>query len=190
MQCSIRGLMGAVLVVAFGLVAVRGASPPARWLVATATCLFGLVELLTASARPRWRFAGTTFACVGSLYLALCFGPGLDLSVVTYLPSSAALDRLFTVLFPESYIEEVALREYCTCHDCIAGVRYGLQARFLPPGHVVCALLAAALSGLAAWGLSSHREVGLRNEVGAEPNHDGLESAKPDLQSMFKKPRG
>jgi hypothetical protein len=177
MQCSIRGLMGAVLVVAIGLLAVRGATPPARWLVATPTCLFGLVVLLTASARSQWRFAWTTFACVGSLYLALCFGPGLDLSVVTYLPSSAALDRLFTVVFPESYIYDVALREYCTCHDCIAGVRNGLQARFLPPGHVVCALLAAALSGLVAWGLSSYREVGLRNEVGAKPN-DALQRTR------------
>jgi hypothetical protein len=157
MRSSIRGLMGAIPVVAFGLLAIRGAAPPARWLVTGATCLFGLIGLLTASTRRRSRFAWAAFAWGGSLYLALCFGAGLDLREVEYLPSSAALDRLFPALFPQSYVYDLALRAYCTCHDCLAGVRNGLQARFLAAGHVVCALLAAALSGLAALGLSLPR---------------------------------
>jgi hypothetical protein len=151
MRSSIRGLMGAIPVVAFGLLAIRGATPPARWFVTGATCLFGLIGLLTASTRRRWRFAWAAFAWGGSLYLALCFGPSLDLREVEYLSSSAAFDRLFPVFFPQSYVYDLALeREYCTCFDCVAGVRNGLQAGFLAAGHVVCALLAATLSGLAA----------------------------------------
>jgi hypothetical protein len=170
MRSSVRGLMGTIPVVGIGLLAVRGATPPAHWFVAAATCLFGLVGLLTASARRRWRFAWAAFAWGGSLYLALCFGPGIDLPYVDYLPSSAALDRLFPVLFPEDYVYDRAYSEYCTCHECLDRVRGELQAIFLPAGHVVSAVLAASLSGLAAWGWSSYSEASAQDRAGAAPN--------------------
>jgi hypothetical protein len=171
MRSSIRGLMGVVSLLAFGLLAVRGATPPDRWLVTAAVCLFGLIGLLTASARRPWRSALAVFAGVGSLYLALCFGPGIDLREVEYLPSTPILDRLFSALFPRDYVADLAAqREYCSCHDCVARVRDELQAGFLRAGHVVSALLAAALSGLAAWALSSYRKARFRGGAKARPN--------------------
>jgi hypothetical protein len=170
MRSSIRGLMGAIPVMGIGLLAVRGATPPIHWLVAAATCLYGLVALFTASARRPWRFAWAAFAWGGSLDLALCFGPGIDLRYVDYLPSSAVLDRLFPVLFPEDYVYGRAYSEYCVCRDCLARVRDELQAVFLPAGHVVCALLAACFSGLVAWGWSSYSAAIARDRAGAAPN--------------------
>jgi hypothetical protein len=162
--------MGAVSVNAFGLLAVRGVRPPSCWLISAAASLFGLIGLLAASARRRWQSALAAFAGVGSLYLALCFGPGVDLQYIDYLPSSTALDRLFPVLFPGDYVYDRALEEYCTCQDCITGVRNRLQAGFLETGHVISALLAAALSGLMAWGWSSYSQASFREEAGAGPD--------------------
>ncbi len=169
MPSSVRGLLGAVPVVMIGCLAIRGAALPAPWVITTAAFLFGLPALLSPSARPEWRSALIAFAWAGSLYLVLCFGPGLDLCELEYLPSTAALNRLFPVIFTEGYLQDLAVeREGCTCDRCVTDVRDGLRSGFLQAGHIVTALLAAALSGLAAWALSSYRGVGVRKE--ARPN--------------------
>ena len=161
--------MGAIPVMALGLVAVRSAPPAARWLVEVAASLFGLIGLLVASARHRLRPAMAAFAGVGSLYLALCFGPGIDLKYVDYLPPSAALDRLFPMLYSSDYVYKSALEEYCDCSDCITRVHSRLRDKFLGAGHVGFAFLSAALSGLAAWGLSSLRRMNFREAAEARP---------------------
>ncbi len=167
---SIQGLMCAVPVVALGLVAIRSAPPAAHWLVGAAACLFGLIGLLAASARHRSRPALAAFAGVGSFYLLLCFGPGIELEYVDYLPPSAALDRLFPVLYSSDYVYKLALEEYCDCSDCITRVHSRLRDGFLGAGHIGFALLSAALCGLAAWGLSSPRRVNFRQAAEARPD--------------------
>jgi hypothetical protein len=158
MRSSLGVLIGAVPIVVIGLLAVRGAALPARWLLTTAAVLFGIPPLLGAFTRDPWRFSLIAFAWVGSLYFALGFGPGLDRSEVENVPFSVAFDRIFAVVFTEGDFQDRALeREGCVCDQCIAHVHESLRSEFLQACHLTAAFLAAALSGLATWGLFSHR---------------------------------
>jgi hypothetical protein len=146
-RATIAGLMGAVLITALGLTALRSASEIWAGAVLLTTCSalgLAVIGVVCRSAAERAWWLGT--ALFGWGYLAMAFWSPVD---ATRLPTFALLE----------YVCKTAGIAIPT-KPALIGLSAGIDSSFLRIAHCLWASLAASLGGIVAGGLFAIAPVG------------------------------
>jgi hypothetical protein len=166
-RASIAGLMGAVVIAALGLTALRSASDTWSGATLLATCgVLGLAivgAICRGTAERSWWLGVALF---GWGYMALAFWSPVD---ATKLPT-------FTLLENACKMAGVTVPTITPPFGRFAGTSTGIEPSFLRIAHCLWALLAASLGGILASGLFAIPPIGASRT--ATESHEPIQSPR------------